>query len=74
VDQAGTTVSASDFRKRMSSGFTLETFYTWAKHDGQMRLNSSFVSDVQTGRGAGSLGSYGQTDSFVGIPRSSPIR
>jgi hypothetical protein len=31
-------------------------------------LNSSFVSDVQTGRGAGSLGSYGQTDSFVGVP------
>jgi hypothetical protein len=53
--------------KRMSSRFTLETFYTWANMTDNA-LNSSFVSDVQTGRGAGSLGSYGQTDSFVGIP------
>jgi hypothetical protein len=51
----------------MSSRFTLETFYTWANMTDNA-LNSSFVSDVQTGRGAGSLGSYGQTDSFVGIP------
>lgn len=54
-------------RKRMSSRFTLETFYTWANMTDNA-LNSSFVSDVQTGRGAGSLGSYGQTDSFVGVP------
>jgi hypothetical protein len=53
--------------KRMSKRFTLETFYTWANMMDNA-LNSSFVSDVQTGRGAGSLGSYGQTDSFVGVP------
>src|SRR5882672_5857787 len=53
--------------KRMSSRFTFETFYTWANMVDNA-LNSSFVSDVQTGRGAGSLGSYGQTDSFVGVP------
>jgi hypothetical protein len=54
-------------RKRMSSRFALEAFYTWANMTDNA-LNSSFVSDVQTGRGAGSLGSYGQTDSFVGVP------
>jgi hypothetical protein len=53
--------------KRMSNRFTFETFYTWARMMDNA-LNSSFVSDVQTGRGAGSLGSYGQTDSFVGVP------
>jgi len=53
--------------KRMSRRFTFETFYTRAKMVDNA-LNSSFVSDVQTGRGAGSLGSYGQTDSFVGVP------
>src|SRR5207253_7243726 len=31
-------------------------------------LNASFVSEKQTGRGAESLGSYGPTDSFVGVP------
>lgn len=54
-------------RKRMSSRFSLETFYTWANMLDNA-LNSSFVSDVQTGRGAGALGSYGPTDSFVGVP------
>jgi hypothetical protein len=54
-------------RKRMSRSFTLETFYTWANMQDNA-LNSSFVSDVQTGRGAGSLGSYGPTDSFIGVP------
>jgi hypothetical protein len=53
--------------KRMSRRFTLDTFYTRANMTDNA-LNSSFVSDVQTGRGAGSLGSYGPTDSFVGIP------
>jgi hypothetical protein len=52
--------------KRMGSRFSLEAFYTWANMTDNA-LNSSFVSDVQTGRGAGSLGSYGQTDSFVGV-------
>jgi hypothetical protein len=54
-------------RKRLSKGFTLETFYTWTEAVDNA-LNSSFVSEVQTGRGAGSLGSFGPTDSFVGVP------
>jgi len=54
-------------RKRLSRRFTLETSYTWA-NSVDNALNSSFVSNVQTGRGAGSLGSYGATDSFVGTP------
>src|SRR5207244_1401608 len=52
-------------RKRLSQRFTLETFYTWVDAVDNA-LNSSFVSEVQTGRGAGSLGSFGPTDSFVG--------
>ena len=54
-------------RKRMSKRFTVEAFYTWADAiDNSLR--SSFVSDVQTGLGAGALGGRGPTDSFVGIP------
>jgi hypothetical protein len=48
-------------RKRLSSRFTLESSYTWTKAIDNA-LNSHFTSDVQTGRGAGSLGSYGPTD------------
>jgi hypothetical protein len=54
-------------RKRLSRQFTLETSYTWANAVDNA-LNSSFVSNVQTGLGAGTLGSYGPTDSFVGVP------
>jgi hypothetical protein len=54
-------------RKRLSRRFTFETSYTWANAVDNA-LNSSFVSNVQTGRGAGSLGSYGPSDSFVGTP------
>ena len=54
-------------RKRLSKRLTLETFYTWANALDNA-LNSNFVSNVQTGRGAGSLGSYGPSDSFVGTP------
>ncbi|HWN07941.1 MAG TPA: TonB-dependent receptor [Pyrinomonadaceae bacterium] len=55
------------FRRRMSKRFNLESFYTRAKAMDNA-LNSSFVSEVQTGRGAGLLGSNGPSDSFVGIP------
>jgi len=58
---------AIGIRKRLSNSFTFEASYTWARMVDNA-LNSSFVSDVQTGRGAGSLGSYGPTDSFVGVP------
>jgi hypothetical protein len=54
-------------RKRMSRRFTVEAFYTWANAVDNA-YNSSFVSDVQTRLGAGSLGTNGPTDSFVGIP------
>jgi hypothetical protein len=54
-------------RKRLSKRFTLEAFYTRANAVDNA-LNSTFVSEVQTGRGAGSLGSFGPTDSFVGVP------
>src|ERR1051326_249420 len=53
--------------KRLSKRFTLETLYTWV-HAVDNALNSSFVSEVQTSRGAGSLGSFGPTDSFIGVP------
>jgi signal transduction histidine kinase/DNA-binding LytR/AlgR family response regulator len=52
-------------RRRMSKRFTLEAFYSWVNAVDNA-LNSSFVSEVQSGRGAGFLGSYGPTDSFVG--------
>jgi hypothetical protein len=54
-------------RKRMSGNFSMEAFYTWADaRDNALR--STFVSDVQTLRGAGFLGSNGPTDAFVGVP------
>jgi outer membrane receptor protein involved in Fe transport len=54
-------------RKRMSKRFTTEAFYTWSNAVDNA-LHSSFVSEVQTGLGAGFLGANGPTDSFVGIP------
>jgi hypothetical protein len=54
-------------RNRMSRRFTMEAFYTWADAIDNA-LRSSFVSDVQTGLGAGALGGRGPTDSFVGVP------
>ena len=54
-------------RKRMSKRFTVESFYTWTDAIDNA-LRSSFVSDVQTGLGAGVLGGRGPTDSFIGIP------
>lgn len=53
--------------KRLSKQFMFESFYTWAKATDNA-LNSSFVSQVQTGRGAGLLAAYGPTDNFVGVP------
>ncbi|HBB86532.1 MAG TPA: hypothetical protein DC047_02825 [Blastocatellia bacterium] len=53
--------------KRLSKQFMFESFYTWARATDNA-LNSSFVSQVQTGRGAGLLAGYGPTDSFVGVP------
>jgi hypothetical protein len=54
-------------RKRMSKRFATEAFYTWTNAvDNSLR--SSFISDVQTGLGAGVLGGQGPTDSFIGIP------
>jgi hypothetical protein len=54
-------------RKRMSRRFTVEAFYTWANAVDNA-FNSSFVSDVQTRLGAGSLAVNGPTDSFIGVP------
>ena len=54
-------------RKRMSRRFTLEASYTWADAVDNA-FNSSLISEVQTGLGAGSLAVNGPTDSFVGIP------
>ena len=54
-------------RKAMSKHFTTEVFYTWANAIDDA-LHSSFVSEVQTGLGAGVLASQGPTDSFVGVP------
>jgi hypothetical protein len=54
-------------RGRLGKRFTLETFYTWTDAVDNA-LRSNFVSEVQTGAGAGSLGSNGPTDSFVGVP------
>jgi hypothetical protein len=54
-------------RKPMGRRFTTEVFYTWANAVDDA-LHSSFVSEVQTGLGAGVLASQGPTDSFVGIP------
>jgi len=54
------------FTKRMSKRFTLEANYTWT-HETDNALNSSFISDVQTGLGAGFTDINGPTDSFVGM-------
>jgi hypothetical protein len=54
-------------RKRMSHNLSFEAFYTWANAEDNA-LRSSFISDVQTLRGAGLLASNGPTDSFVGVP------
>lgn len=54
-------------RKPMSKRFTTEVFYTWANSVDDA-LHSNFVSQVQTGLGAGVLAAQGPTDSFVGIP------
>jgi hypothetical protein len=54
-------------RKRMSKRFTAEAHYTWTNAVDNA-LNSSLISEVQTGLGAGSLAVNGPTDSFVGIP------
>jgi hypothetical protein len=53
------------FRKQMSHHFTLNANYTWT-HAIDNALNSNFVSDVQTGLGAGFTDINGPTDSFVG--------
>jgi len=45
----------------------MEAFYTWTDTIDNA-LRSSFVSNVQTGLGAGLLGGRGPTDSFVGVP------
>jgi TonB-dependent receptor-like protein len=55
------------FRKRMGRRFTLDANYTWT-HETDNALNSNFISDLQTGLGAGFAASNGPTDSFVGIP------
>jgi hypothetical protein len=54
-------------RKRLSKRFTMDAAYTWTNAIDNA-LNSSFVSEVQTGLGAGALAVRGPTDSFVGIP------
>jgi outer membrane receptor protein involved in Fe transport len=54
-------------RRPMSKRFTAEVFYTWANAVDDA-LHSSFVSEVQTGLGAGALAAQGPTDSFVGVP------
>ncbi len=54
-------------RKRMGKRYNIEAFYTWADAIDNA-LNSSLVSNVQTGLGAGSLATNGPTDSFVGVP------
>jgi hypothetical protein len=54
-------------RERLSKRFTTEAFYTWTNAVDNA-LHSSFVSEVQTGLGAGFLGANGPTDSFVGVP------
>src|SRR5262249_39427831 len=54
-------------RKRMTKRFTVDANYTWANAIDNA-FNSSFVSQVQTGLGAGALAVKGPTDSFVGVP------
>ncbi|HXJ40593.1 MAG TPA: TonB-dependent receptor [Bryobacteraceae bacterium] len=54
-------------RRRMSKGFTAEASYIWTNAIDNA-FNSSFVTEVQTGLGAGSLAGKGPTDGFVGVP------
>jgi hypothetical protein len=54
-------------RKHMGKRFTAEAHYSWTNAVDNA-FNSSFISEVQTGLGAGSLALGGPTDSFVGIP------
>jgi hypothetical protein len=54
-------------RKTMSKRFTTGVSYTWANSVDDA-LHSSFVSEVQTGLGAGILAAQGPTDSFVRVP------
>jgi outer membrane receptor protein involved in Fe transport len=58
---------SAGIRKRMNKRFTLDANYTWTNARDNA-LNSSLVSEVQTGLGAGSLAVTGPTDSFVGVP------
>jgi hypothetical protein len=56
-----------ELRKRMSRSLSFAASYTWANaKDNAFR--SSFISDVQSARGAVSMASSGPTDGFVGIP------
>lgn len=52
--------------KRMSKHFQVEVNYTYAREFDNM-LNSSLISDVQTGMGAAYTALNGPTDNFVGI-------
>lgn len=52
-------------RKRVSKNFTLEANYTYADAVDNA-LNSSFISDLQTGLGLNFIAINGQTDTFVG--------
>jgi hypothetical protein len=58
---------SAGIRKRLSKRFTLDAFYTWTNAFDNA-FNSSLVSEVQIGLGAGSLAGKGPTDSFVGVP------
>jgi outer membrane receptor protein involved in Fe transport len=53
-------------RKRMGKRFAMDAFYTWTNAVDNA-FNSSLVSEVQTGLGAGALAVKGPTDSFVGM-------
>jgi hypothetical protein len=54
-------------RKRMSKRFTVDASYIGTNATDNA-FNSSFISEVQTGLGAGALAVKGPTDSFVGVP------
>jgi len=59
------TRSPSAFENGCASDLRWDANYTWT-HEIDNALNSSFVSDLQTGLGAGFTSSNGPTDSFVG--------
>jgi hypothetical protein len=56
----------AEFTRRMNNRFILNASYTWT-HEIDNVLNSSLVSDLQTGLGAAFAASTGPTDSFVGL-------